>query len=308
MGNKLIVSASPHIRSKESMPKVMWSVVCALLPAAAIGVYFFGWPALQLIVVCCAVAVITEALTQRLMGYPIAITDGSCVVTGLLCALILPPGLPWWMGAIGAGFAIVVVKQLFGGLGFNIFNPALAARVVLLASFPIHMTAWVGPFDGVSCATPLAIVKDRLSIELPTYWDLFVGNVAGSIGETSVVCLLVGAGYLFLRRIISWHIPFSYIGTVAFLSWLFGRDPIFSVLAGGLILGAFFMATDMVTTPITKKGKLIFGVGAGVIVVVIRHWGGYPEGVCYSILLMNGITPLIDRWTRPKGFGRKRQI
>lgn len=304
MSDKLIVSSSPHIRSRESTPKVMWSVVIALLPAAAAGVYFFGGSALQLIVVCCAVAIITEALMQRLMGRPVTITDGSCVVTGLLCALILPPRLPWWMAAIGAAFAIAIIKQLFGGLGCNIFNPALAARAVLLASFPIHMTTWLDPFDGLTSATPLAVVKDELLVKLPSYLDLFIGNVAGSIGETSVICLLVGAGFLFLRKIISWHIPFSYIATVALGSWLFGRDPLFSILAGGLILGAFFMATDMVTTPVTKKGQLIFGLGAGAIVILIRHWGGYPEGVCYSILLMNGLTPLIDRWTIPRRFGR----
>lgn len=305
MPDKLIVSSSPHIRSKESTPKVMWSVVCALLPAAAAGVYFFGSSALQLIVVCCAVAILTEALVQRLMARPITITDGSCVVTGLLCALILPPRLPWWMGAIGAAFAIVIVKQLFGGLGCNIFNPALAARAILLASFPIYMTTWVDPFDGLTSATPLAIVKDGLPMELPGYWNLFMGNVAGSIGETSVICLLIGAGFLFLRRVISWHIPFTYVGTVALGSWLFGRDPLFSILAGGLVFGAFFMATDMVTTPVTRKGQLIFGFGAGAIVVLIRHWGGYPEGVCYSILLMNGLTPLVDRWTIPRRFGKR---
>ncbi len=305
MPDKLLVSSSPHIRSKESTPKVMWSVVCALLPAVAAGVYFFGSSALQLIVVCCAVAILTEALIQRLMARPITITDGSCVVTGLLCALILPPRLPWWMGAIGAAFAIVIVKQLFGGLGCNIFNPALAARAILLASFPIYMTTWVDPFDGLTSATPLAIVKDGLPMELPAYWNLFMGNVAGSIGETSVICLLIGAGFLFLRRVISWHIPFTYVGTVALGSWLFGRDPLFSILAGGLVLGAFFMATDMVTTPVTRKGQLIFGFGAGAIVVLIRHWGGYPEGVCYSILLMNGLTPLVDRWTIPRRFGKR---
>lgn len=300
----LIVSSSPHIRSKESTPKVMWSVVCALLPATAAGVYFFGLAGLRIIIVCCSVAIITEALVQRLMGRPITITDGSCVVTGLLFALILPAGLPLWMIAVGVVIAIAIVKQLFGGLGHNIFNPALAARAILLASFPIHMTTWVRPFDAMTQATPLAIVKEELQMELPTYWDLFIGNTAGSIGETSVVCLLIGAAFLFFRRIISWHIPFTYIGTVALGSWLFGKDPLFSILAGGLVLGAFFMATDMVTTPVTRKGQLIFALGAGAIVVLIRGWGGYPEGVCYSILLMNAFTPLIDRWTIPRKFGK----
>jgi len=240
------------------------------------------------------------------MGRRITIGDGSAVVAGLLLAFVLPSRLPWWMAAVGSFFAVVIVKQLFGGLGNNIFNPALAGRAFLLASFPIYMTSWVRPFDAVSCATPLAIVKENLSGTMPSLWDLFIGKTAGCLGETSAVALLIGAGFLFWRKIITWHIPFTYIGTVTILSWVFGRDPLFSVLAGGLVLGAFFMAVDPVTSPMTAKGQIIFGVGCGIVTVVIRQWGGYPEGVCYSILLMNALVPLIDRYTKPRRLGEQK--
>ncbi len=303
---KLIISSSPHIRLKESIPRVMWSVVLALAPAAIISVYLFGLVALRLIAVSILAAVISEALWQKLIGRRIAIGDGSAVVVGLLLAFVLPPRLPWWMAAVGSFFAIVIVKQLFGGLGNNIFNPALAGRAFLLASFPIYMTSWVRPFDAVSCATPLAIVKENLSDTIPSLWDLFIGKTAGCLGETSAVALLIGAGFLFWRKIITWHIPFTYIGTVTLLSWVFGRDPLFSVLAGGLVLGAFFMAVDPVTSPMTAKGQIIFGIGCGIVTVLIRQWGGYPEGVCYSILLMNALVPLIDRYTKPRRLGEQK--
>lgn len=303
---KLIISSSPHIRLKESIPRVMWSVTLALTPAAIISVYLFGLAALRLIAVSILAAVISEALWQKLMGRKITIGDGSAVVVGLLLAFVLPSHLPWWMAAVGSFFAIVIVKQLFGGLGDNIFNPALAGRAFLLASFPIYMTSWVRPFDAVSCATPLAIVKENLSGTIPSLWDLFIGKTAGSLGETSAVALLIGAGFLFWRKIITWHIPFTYIGTVTLLSWVFGRDPLFSILAGGLVLGAFFMAVDPVTSPMTVKGQIIFGVGCGIVTVLIRQWGGYPEGVCYSILLMNALVPLIDRYTKPRRLGEQK--
>ena len=303
---KLIISSSPHIRLKESISRVMWSVVLALTPAAIISVYLFGLSALRLIAVSILAAVISEVLWQKLMGRKITIGDGSAVVVGLLLAFVLPSRLPWWMAAVGSSFAIVIVKQLFGGLGDNIFNPALAGRAFLLASFPIYMTSWVRPFDAISCATPLAIVKENLSGTIPSLWDLFIGKTAGSLGETSAVALLIGAGFLFWRKIITWHIPFTYIGTVTLLSWVFGRDPLFSVLAGGLILGAFFMAVDPVTSPMTAKGQIIFGVGCGIVTVLIRQWGGYPEGVCYSILLMNALVPLIDRYTKPRRLGEQK--
>jgi electron transport complex protein RnfD len=302
--DKLIVSSSPHIRSKESIGWIMWSVVIALIPAIVIGLYFFGLGNLSNLIVSVSVAILTEALCQKIRNRKITVDDGSAVVTGLLLVMILPPGVPWWMVAIGSFFAIAIVKQLFGGLGHNIFNPALAARAVLLASFPVLMTTWLRPFDALSTATPLAILEQDLSVELPSLWNLFIGKSAGCLGETSALALLLGAGFLFSRKIISWHIPFSYLGVVAVLSWIFGRDPLSNILAGGLILGAFFMATDSVTTPLTKKGQIIFGIGCGIITVVIRQWGGYPEGVCYSILLMNALTPLIDRYIKPKRLGR----
>ncbi len=302
----LIVSSSPHIRSNQSIPRTMWSVVLALVPAVIMSIYLFGLAALHLIIVSISVAILSEALCQKLMRRKITVDDGSAVVAGLLLAMVLPPHLPWWMVAVGSFFALVIVKQLFGGLGNNIFNPALAGRAFLLASFPIYMTSWVRPFDAVSCATPLAIVKENLSGTIPTLWDLFIGKTAGSLGETSILALLIGAGFLFWRKIISWHIPLTFTGTVALLSWVFGQDPLFSILAGGLILGAFFMAVDPVTSPMTAKGQIIFGIGCGIITVVIRGWGGYPEGVCYSILLMNALVPLIDRYVKPRKLGEKR--
>ena len=304
--DKLIISSSPHIRSKESIGRIMWSVVAALIPSVLAGLYVFGVANLRNIIVSVSVAILTEALCQKMMQRKITVDDGSAVVTGLLLVMVLPPGLSWWMVAVGSFFAIAIVKQLFGGLSHNIFNPSLAARAVLLASFPVQMTRWLKPFDSLTAATPLAVVKDNLSGKLPTLWDLFIGRTGGSLGETGVLALLIGAAFLFLRKIISWHIPFSYLGIVALLSWIFGRDPLFSILAGGLILGAFFMATDLTTTPLTKKGQIIFGVGCGIITVAIRQWGGYPEGVCYAILLMNALTPLIDRYLKPRRLGVKR--
>jgi electron transport complex protein RnfD len=315
MEQKFVVSTSPHIYSTDSIPRIMWSVVIALLPAGAMGVWLFGLHTFWVILTCVIVAVVTEAAGQKLVfGQKITITDGSAVITGLLLAYTLPPGLPLWAAATGSVFAIFVAKLCFGGLGYNIFNPALIGRAVLLASWPAQMTTWVAPFavDGVSCASPLAMVKTLMAkgtaltpsgTALPSVLDMFFGNCAGAIGEVSAIALLGGAIFLFIRKIISWHTPLTYIGTVALVSFLFGRNPLFEIFAGGLFLGAFFMATDMVTVPITGWGKIIFGIGAGVMTALIRNIGGYPEGVCYSILLMNAVTPHIDRLTTPKKFG-----
>lgn len=312
---KLVVSASPHIRTVESIPGIMWSVVIALLPAGAIGVWLFGIHALWVILTCVGVAVVTEAVGQKFVfGKKVTIADGSAVVTGLLLAYTLPPGLPLWAAATGSVFAIFVAKLCFGGLGYNIFNPALIGRAVLLASWPAQMTTWVAPFaaDGVSAATPLKIVKDLMAARvalttpgtgLPSVMEMFLGKCGGCIGEVSAIALLGGALFLFIRKIITWHTPLTYVGTVAVLSFLFGRNPLFEIFAGGLILGAFFMATDMVTAPITAPGKVIFGIGAGILTALIRNIGGYPEGVCYSILLMNAVTPHIDKLTMPRKFG-----
>lgn len=303
---ELIVSPLPHIRSDVSIEKIMYSVIIALIPTTACGVYFFGVHALYVIITCILSALFTEYVTLRLMGRKF-VMDGSAVITGLLLALCLPPKLPLWMAAIGAGFAIAFAKCAFGGLGHNIFNPALVGRAFLMASWPVAMTTWTKPltYDAITTATPLGLWKmERIATP---YMDLALGNVGGCIGETSAIALLIGGIYLIAKGYIDWRTPLSYIGTVAVLAFVLGEDPIFHILAGGLFLGAFFMATDYVTTPITREGRVIFGVGAGIIVVVIRLIGGYPEGVCFSILLMNAFTPLIDRHVRPRVYGVKRK-
>ena len=259
-----------------------------------------------------------------MMGRKVTIFDGSAMVTGILLALNLPPTVPWWLVVVGSTIAIVIGKQIYGGLGYNPFNPALVARVVLLISFPVQMTTWVKPsplfsgaVDVMTTATPLGTMKTHLMVKgtlegftMGELWNPFVGNIGGCIGETSVIALLVGAGFLLYRGYITWHIPVTFVGMVFILSglfWLINPDqyvaPLFHILTGGLMLGAFYMATDMVTSPVTNRGMMVFGAGCGVITIVIRLFGGYPEGVSYSILLMNAATPLIDRYMRPKTFG-----
>ncbi|OGC22866.1 hypothetical protein A2310_00520, partial [candidate division WOR-1 bacterium RIFOXYB2_FULL_37_13] len=247
--------------------------------------------------------VISEVFFQFASKRPVTVSDGSAVVTGLLLALILPSGLPLWIAAIGSFFAIVIAKGLFGGLGFNIFNPALAARAFLVASWPVAMTMWLKPFSTVTSATPLYLSK--IGEAVPGYLDLFLGNRGGCLGETSVLAILIGAGILFYKKIIDWPAPIAYIGTVFILSFLLGKDPVFQIMAGGLMLGAFFMATDYVTAPVTTKGRFIFGLGCGIMTILIRFYGGFPEGGNYSILLMNILTPLIDKYSRPKLFGAR---
>ncbi|MDI3522181.1 MAG: H+/Na+-translocating ferredoxin:NAD+ oxidoreductase subunit [Bacillota bacterium] len=311
---KLVVASSPHIRAEETVDKLMWQVLVALLPAAVVSVYFFGFRSLVLMAVGVASAVLTEALVQKALGKEVTVADGSAAVTGLLLAFNVPADAPWWLVAIGAAFAIAVVKQTFGGLGANFVNPALAARAFMLAAWPQHMTGkFPVPLDSVTAATPLAILKGTAAGTLPSHLDLFIGNVGGVLGETSALALLVGGVYLIWQKVIDWRTPVSFIGTVALLTWVFGGkgglltgDPLYHVLAGGLILGAFFMATDYVTSPITPKGRLIFGIGCGFITVLIRLWGGYPEGVSYSILLMNLVVPFIDRWAVPRVYGVSR--
>ena len=334
-----IVTSSPHVRDTDSVAKIMWTVNIALAPALIMSVYFFGFKALWITALSVLAAVATEALIQKLAHNPIRVYDGAAVVTGILLAFNLPASVPWWMPVVGSVFAIAIVKELFGGLGYNILNPALAARAFLLASWPVQMTAsWVPPKSGtvsgiaaITSATPLNLLKQSAKIiahpELydPTqlqqaqdaiaklsssYTNLLIGNVGGCLGETSVIALLIGALIMFYRHVIDWRIPFTYIGTVAVLAWIFGGTDglftgnwIFHILSGGLILGAFFMATDMVTSPITAKGQYIFAVGVGILTVAIRVWGGYPEGVSYAILLMNLAVPLIDRYTVPRVFG-----
>ncbi len=317
MANKLIVSVSPHFRDRENAAKVMWSVNLALLPSALTAIYIFGWRAALVMGVSMAVSLAAEYLSQRIFKREISIGDGSAVVSGLLLAFTLPPQMPLWMVALGAFVAIFLVKQLFGGLGYNIFNPALAARAILLSSFPVVMTTWIKPVlslgnvDAVSSASALGIVKEALrgSVEaqMPySYMDLLLGAVPGSLGETCKIALLLGAAFLMIRGIVNWRIPVTFIGTVAALCFIVGRDPLFEILSGGLILGAFFMATDFVTSPTTGNGRLIFGAGCGIITFLIRQYGGFPEGVCYSILFMNCLTPLIESYVRPRRFGAKR--
>lgn len=310
MNNKLVVSVSPHIVTPQSTQSIMRDVAVALFPAMAAAVYFFGVRSLVVIIVCVITCVLSEYICRKVMKRPSMISDGSAVVTGILLAFCLPPAIPLWTAAVGAAFSIVVGKELFGGIGHNPFNPALVGRAVLLASWPVQMTVWskpvrviCGSIDGLSTATPLVRIKEGI-LSAGTV-DLFLGQVSGCLGETSAIALLIGAGYLLFRGVINWRIPVSYVGTVAIMAGVLGGNIVYHIFAGGLMLGAFFMATDYVTSPITPKGKIVFGVGCGVLTMLIRLYGGFPEGVCYSILLMNALTPLIERFTQPKMYGTK---
>lgn len=315
----VIISVPPHIRSELTTQRIMWLVAVSLSPAALAGVLFFGWRALGIILFSIFSAVVTEYLCQKMMGRPVTVSDGSAVLTGLLLALVIPPTVPFWIPVLGSAFAIAVGKQVFGGLGHNLFNPALLGRAFLLASWPVLLTTWKWPADAlswagsradaVSGATALGLLRTGLfsdgNVSIP-YSQLFIGNISGSLGETSALALIIGAAFLLAFKIIDWRIPLGYLGTVLLLTVIRGQDPLFHLLAGGLLLGAFFMATDYVTTPVTPAGRLIFGIGCGLLTVLIRSFGGYPEGVCYSILIMNATTPLLDRFTVPKRFGEVR--
>jgi len=299
--NNLRVASSPHISHDDNIPKIMYKVVLALVPAALAGIIFFGIRAALIYTVSILTSVITEYLFMKIRKKPIAINDGSAAVTGLLLALTLPPYLPLWMAAVGAAVAIGLGKMVYGGLGSNVFNPALVGRAFLLITFPVAMTTWSAA-DAVSSATPLNLLK--MQGETTEYLKLLLGNVGGSLGETSAVAILLGGAYLLYSMLIDWRIPAAFLGTTVSFVLLSGGDPIVHLLSGGLLLGAFFMATDMVTTPLTRKGKWIFGIGCGLITAIIRLYGGYPEGVMFSILLMNAVTPVINRYTRPKMYGR----
>lgn len=316
LDTQVVVSPAPHIKDVITTEKAMKMVLLALLPATLFSVIAFGFKALGLIVCSMAVAVATEYMIQKALKKPVTIQDGSAALTGLLLALTVTPELPWWMIAVGAVVSIGLGKHIFGGLGYNMFNPALIGRAFLLASWPVAMTTWSWPskalgwagtqVDAVSGATALNLEKmgmlKSLNLDIP-YFNLLLGNISGSLGETSAILLLIGGLYLIITKVIDWRIPVSFIGTVLILSLVFQKDPIYQVLAGGIFLGAFFMATDWVTSPVTKKGRIYFGIGCGVITMLIRIFGGYPEGVCYSILIMNAVTPLLDRVTLPKRFG-----
>ena len=304
----LFVSSSPHIRSIETTSSIMQNVVIALLPALAVAAYVFGLRVLMLVAVCIASSVATEWIIQKLLKQPITIDDWSAVVTGILLAFNLPINAPWWLGVLGSVFAIALVKQCFGGLGHNFMNPALAARAFLVASWPVRMTgsAYIPLTDTFTSATPLGLVEAGMDPSLlPSHLDLFLGlnGVYGSIGEISALALILGGVYLIVRGVISYRIPVTYIGTVAVLSLIFKQDVLFQLLSGGLMLGAFFMATDYVSSPSSPKGQIIFAVGCGLLTGIIRLFGGYPECVSYSILLMNVAAPLIEKYTRPKIYG-----
>ncbi|MCX5665454.1 MAG: RnfABCDGE type electron transport complex subunit D [Candidatus Omnitrophica bacterium] len=315
MNSPLIVSVAPHVRAKISTKRIMWAVNLALIPAGAAGVFIFGINSLYVIIASVLSAVVTECAILALRKKDIAVLDGSAILTGLLLAYNVPPGVPLWLPVAGSFFAIAIGKQVFGGLGHNIFNPALAGRAFLMVSWPVYMTTWQNPrwnVDAITTATPLALLKHGHPdlLKGTTYMDLFLGNRGGCIGEVCIIALLIGAAYLFWKKYISWHIPLTYMAAVAFLSWafngsigLFTGDALFLVLSGGLVLGALFMATYYVTSPLSDKGKIIFGVGSGVLTFVIRKFSGYPEGVSYAILIMNAFVPVIDKFTHPKWFG-----
>ena len=309
---KLIVSSSPHFNGGRTTQNIMLDVIIALVPAMVASVILFGFRAAVVILTCVATCVLSEYLCRRVMKRPQTVVDLSCVVTGILLALNLPVTINPLIAVFGGVVAIVVVKQMFGGIGQNFVNPALTARIILLNSFPSRMTHWVQPFDytatadAITTATPLGILKEGTGEALPSYLDLFLGNNAGCLGETCALAILIGGAYLIARRVISPVIPVTYLATAALFSALFGRDPLFDLLSGGLLLGAFFMATDYTTSPLYFWGRVVFAFGCGLITMVIREFGSLPEGVSYSIILMNILTPLLERAIKPRAFGSQR--
>lgn len=328
MANNIIVSGSPHIQTEQTVKSMMYHVVIALMPALLLSFYVFGVGALVVSVVSIVFCIGFEYLIQKyIMKVPTTISDGSALLTGVLLALNLPAGFPIWMTIVGALVAIGIGKLSFGGLGNNVFNPALVARVFLLISFPVQMTKWPEAFadrmkltDATTGATPLGFLKEAIAGEgadmreliktLPDYNDMFIGFIGGSIGEISAVLLLLGGLYLLWKKVITWHIPVSVLLSVAVFSGIMWQvdpghyaDPVFHLITGGLMLGAFYMATDLVTSPISPKGQILFGVGIGLLTMLIRYWGAYPEGVSFAILIMNAFVPLIDRFLKVKKFG-----
>lgn len=315
MEKELVISSSPHIHTPRNVRKSMIAVLVALLPATLCSVWFFGIGALVVLTTSVVGCLATEFLIQKYLmkGKP-TLGNGSALLTGVLLALNLPSNLPVYIVLLGAVFAIGIAKMAFGGLGNNIFNPAIAGRVFLLLSFPAQMTTWPLPLanrmqymDVSTGATILSEMKKGIG-DLPIApLDAFWGNMGGSMGEISAVALIIGGIYLLARKVITWHIPVSILSTVAVFYWLLGENPLMPLLTGGLLLGALFMATDYVTSPMTGKGMVVYGIMIGVITVVIRKWGAYPEGVSFAILIMNGITPLINKWCKPERFGERRR-
>ena len=324
------VSVSPHVRSNESVDKIMWTVVACLVPPLVLSSVVFGIQVLLITAVSVASCMGVEVISQKILGRPVTVKDGSAALTGMLMAFIIPPGVSFLIPILGAVMAIYIGKHLLGGLGYNIFNPALLGRAFLLATFPVAMTsAWLPPLtdgvvftyfsggiDAITTATPLAVMKEQgmeafrevFGSPATVYPSFFLGLRPGSIGETSGLLILLGGLYLMYRRYITWHIPVSVLGSIALLTWVFGGetlftgDPLLAVLTGGAILGAFYMATDYVTSPSTRTAQLVYGIGIGALTVLIRLKGGYPEGICYAILLMNPLSTVLDGWFKPKRF------
>lgn len=324
------VSVSPHVRSAESVDKIMWTVVACLVPPLILSIFVFGIQVLLITAVSVISCMAVEAVSQKLLGRPVTVRDGSAALTGMLMAFVIPPGVSFLVPILGAVMAIYIGKHLLGGLGYNIFNPALLGRAFLLATFPVAMTsAWLPPLtdgaiftylsgglDAVSTATPLAVMKEQgmaafyemFGSSTEIYFSFFMGWRPGCIGETSGILILLGGLYLMYRGYITWHIPVSLLGSLALLTWIFGGDTLFSgdpllaMLTGGAMLGAFYMATDYVTSPSTRTAQMVYGAGIGALTVLIRLKGGYPEGICYAILLMNPLSTVLDGWFKPKRF------
>ncbi len=326
MSKLLTVSPSPHVHSDDSTQKIMYRVVLAMVPALAWSVFVFGLDALRVTIIAVLACIAFEYLIQKyLMKVKPSVTDGSALVTGILLAFNVPSNLPWWIIIIGSIAAIGIGKLSFGGLGNNIFNPALVGRVFMLISFPVQMTSWPvnskSGIDAVTSATPLNIIKEgitngipisEISQKLPSTLEMFWGGIGGSLGEISAALLILGGLYMLYKKVITWHIPVSIIATVGIISgvfWLVNPDiyinPLYHILTGGLMLGAIFMATDMVSSPMTPKGQVIYGIGIGVITISIRLFGAYPEGISFAILIMNAVTPLINYYVKPVRFGGK---
>lgn len=327
MNTILTVSPSPHTKGEETIPKIMRTVIIAMIPAMIMSFIFFGLDSVKIMVAAIISCLLFEyAIQKYLLKVPTTIKDGSAVITAILLAFNVPSGLPVWLVVLGSLIAIGVAKLSFGGLGQNPFNPALVGRVFLLISFPVQMTTWkanITATDTFTGATPLGLLKEGLrngkslaqitsDTQLPGYFDMFWGDMSGSLGEISAIAILIGGIYLLWKKVITWHIPVAVLGSVFLFEgflWILapGRfmDPIFHLITGGIMLGAFFMATDLTTSPMTPIGKLIFGVGIGVITICIRNFGAYPEGISFAILIMNGFTPLINARIKPKRFGGK---
>jgi len=325
MNKQLTITPSPHIHQGDSVKKIMYSVVFALLPALGWSFFVFGIPALLVTLVSVVMCLLSEFVIQKyLLKEKPSITDGSALITGILLAMNVPSSLPLWMIALRALFSIGIAKMTFGGLGNNPFNPALVGRVFLLISFPVQMTTWpiAGAVDGTTGATPLGLIKEglktgkpiaELTSQLPSYSDLFLGNMGGSLGEVSALLLLIGLVFMLVRKVITWHIPVAVIGSMFIFTGILNLinpaeyiNPMYHLLTGGALLGAIFMATDMVTSPVTKTGQLIYGAGIGLITILIRVWRAYPEGMSFAILIMNAFTPLINIYVKPKRFGRSK--